>query len=132
MSGPLVVGYIPSPEGEAALDRALKEAAVHGAKLYVVNVVHDDGSTIDDRYVPREIADRIRARLEGTGAEFEMIKTESPNVADAILEIAEQYDAKTIVLGLRKRSRVGKLILGSIAQRILMDSQTSVLAVRAD
>ena len=131
MAKPIVVGYIPTPEGEAALDRAIKEAAAHQTKLLAVNVIHDDGSTIDERYVPDDAAAKIRARLEDTGAEFEMVKVNAQDVAEAILEVADQHDAETIVLGLRKRSRVGKLILGSIAQRVLMDAKTSVLAVRA-
>lgn len=131
MSNTIVVGYIPSPEGEAALDRALEEAAAHQAQLVVVNVIHDDGSTIDDRYIPDEAKIKIRTRLEGTDADFELVQSTELNVADALLEIAEERQAETIVLGLRKRSQVGKLILGSIAQRVLMNAEASVLAVRA-
>lgn len=131
MSNTIVVGYIPSPEGEAALDRALKEAAAHQSKLLVVNVIHDDGSTIDSRYIPEETKEKIRARLNGTGSDFELVQSTALNVADALVEIAEEREAETIVLGLRKRSQVGKLILGSIAQRVLMNADSSVLAVRA-
>lgn len=131
MSNTIIVGYIPSPEGEAALERAIKEATVHDTKLVALNIVHDDGSTIDDRYVSAEVSEKLRTRLEETAIDFEMIKVESPNVADAILETAAERDAETIVLGLRRRSRVGKLILGSIAQRILMDADSAVLVVRA-
>lgn len=131
MSNTIVVGYIPSPEGEAALERAIEEASVHQAKLVTAHIIHDDGSTIDDRHVPKEVTEKIRARLEDAGATFEMVKIESPDVAAAILEIANEHEAKTIVLGLRKRSRVGKLILGSVAQRVLMEAESSVLVVRA-
>lgn len=131
MSNTFVVGYIPSPEGEAALERAIQEATIHGAKLVAVNIVHDDGSTIDDRYVSTEVSEELRTRLEKANISFEMVKAASPNVADTILEIADYHNAKTIVLGLRKRSRVGKLILGSVAQRVLMEADTAVLVVRA-
>lgn len=130
MSNTIIVGYIPSPEGEAALDRALKEAAAHQSKLLIINVIHDDGSTIDNRYIPDAAKAKIRSRLEGTGADFELVQSTALNVADALLEIAEEHQAETIVLGLRKRSQVGKLILGSIAQRVLMNTDSSVLAVR--
>lgn len=132
MSNTFVVGYIPSPEGEAALERAIQEATAHEAKLVAINIVHDDGSTIDDRYVPTEVSEKLRARLEKAHISFEMVKAASSNVAESILEIAEEHGAETIVLGLRKRSRVGKLILGSVAQRVLMEADTSVLVVRAN
>lgn len=131
MTRPIVVGYIPTPEGEAALERGIKEANAHQSRLLAVNIIHDDGSTIDERYVPENVTAKIRTRLENSGAEFEIVKTNAQDVAEALLEVADKNDAETIVLGLRKRSRVSKLILGSIAQRILMDAETSVLVVRA-
>ena len=52
--------------------------------------------------------------------------------AEDLIAIAEQIDAEFIVIGLRRRTPVGKLILGSNAQRILLDSPCPVLAVKAD
>ena len=52
-------------------------------------------------------------------------------VGDA-LNVDVVSDAELIVIGLRRRSPVGKLILGSNAQRILLDAHCPVLAVKAD
>ena len=49
-----------------------------------------------------------------------------------IVEVAEEVGADFIVIGLRRRSPVGKLILGSNAQRILLDANCPVLAVKAE
>jgi nucleotide-binding universal stress UspA family protein len=53
------------------------------------------------------------------------------DVADDLIAVAEETSADFIVIGLRRRSPVGKLILGSNAQRILLDAPCPVLAVKA-
>ena len=50
--------------------------------------------------------------------------------AEDLISIAEASDAELIVIGLRRRTPVGKLILGSNAQRILLDAHCPVLAVK--
>jgi len=52
--------------------------------------------------------------------------------AEDLVAVAEQVKAEFIVIGLRRRSPVGKLILGSNAQRILLDAPCPVLAVKAE
>jgi nucleotide-binding universal stress UspA family protein len=54
----------------------------------------------------------------------------SGEVADEVLRVAREIDASVIVIGLRKRSAVGKLLMGSSAQRILLDADRPVLAVK--
>ena len=51
--------------------------------------------------------------------------------ADDLIAVAEEVDADLIVIGLRRRSPVGKLIMGSNAQQILLDASCPVLAVKA-
>jgi len=53
------------------------------------------------------------------------------DAADLVLQTQQDMDACLIVLGLRRRSRVGKLLLGSHAQRILIEADCPVLAVKA-
>jgi nucleotide-binding universal stress UspA family protein len=53
-------------------------------------------------------------------------------VAEDLVAVATETEAEVIVIGLRRRSPVGKLILGSNAQRILLDSPCPVLAVKTE
>ena len=51
--------------------------------------------------------------------------------AEDLIVVAEETDASLIIIGLRRRTPVGKLILGSNAQRVLLDAPCDVLAVKA-
>lgn len=133
--GTIVVGYVPSPEGEAALDRAVDEAKLRGSNLLVVNSQRG-GRTADyeEMALTNEQVQAIHDRLHTEGIEHDvrgLIRGNDP--ADDLVAIAEEVSAQMIVIGLRKRTPVGKLIMGSNAQRILLDATCPVLAVkRAD
>ena len=73
----------------------------------------------------------VRTRLEQAGVDFDLrqlVRGFEP--AEDLISIAETSKAELIVIGLRRRSPVGKLILGSNAQRILLDAPCPVLAVK--
>ncbi len=117
----IVVGYSSKPEGRAALARALEEARLRDAELAVVHTSQDV-----------EVAD-LQAELEAAGVGFEI--REAADVLDPAEELittAESRAAAFIIIGLRRRSPVGKLLLGSNAQRVLLDATCPVLAVKAD
>ncbi len=132
--GTVVVGYVPKSEGEAALAAAIDEARLRDAKLVVVNS-HRGGSEFDNNASTQADRDMeaVRARLESAGVPFDLrqlVRGFEP--AEDLISIAEANDAELIVIGLRRRSPVGKLILGSNAQRVLLDAHCPVLAVKAD
>jgi nucleotide-binding universal stress UspA family protein len=132
--GTVVVGYVPKPEGEAALNKAIDEAKLRGTKLVVVNS-HRGGNEFDAEAALRseKELDAVRARLDEAGVTYDLrqlVRGFEP--AEDLISIAEANSAELIVIGLRRRSPVGKLILGSNAQRILLDAHCPVLAVKAD
>jgi len=129
----IVVGYVPKPEGDAALDRAIEEAKLRNASLVVVNS-HRGGDSFDveDASESREELEAVTNRLKAAGVEFDvrqLVRGQDP--ADDLIAIAAETGAAFIVIGLRRRTPVGKLILGSNAQRILLDAECPVLAVKA-
>ena len=129
----VVVGYVPKPEGDAALTTAISEAKLRGAKLVVVNS-HRGGAEFDgDAAIKTEQdMEAVKARLDEAGVSYDLrqlVRGFEP--AEDLISIAEANAAELIVIGLRRRSPVGKLILGSNAQRILLDAHCPVLAVKA-
>lgn len=130
----IVVGYVPKSEGRAALDRAAEEAVLRKARLVVVNS-HRGGRDFDrdDALETEQQLQEVRDKLNDAGVEHEIRQlVRGMDPADDLLNVAEDLNADFIVIGLRRRSPVGKLILGSNAQRVLLDAPCPVLAVKAD
>lgn len=132
--GTVVVGYVPKPEGEAALTTAIAEAQLRGSKLVVVSS-HRGGRDFDQHQVDasERALDVVRAKLDDAGVEYDIRHlARGFEPAEDLISLAEANSAELLVIGLRRRSPVGKLILGSNAQRILLDAHCPVLAVKAD
>ncbi|MGL4745548.1 MAG: universal stress protein [Dermatophilaceae bacterium] len=128
----IVVGFVPTKEGRAALSRATAEARSRNVKLVVINS-NRGGRDLDDR-TARAAEDELRRAtddLERDGVDVEvrqLVRGKEP--AEDLIAVADETDADLIVIGLRRRTPVGKLILGSNAQRILLDAPCAVLAVK--
>lgn len=129
----IVVGYVPSPQGEAALDRAIVEAGRDGgSKLVVLNASKSDPIEDDRAIADRKQLDAIESRLESAGIDFDIKQTlRGQDPAGEIVDTADNLGASLIVIGLRRRSSVGKMIFGSTAQGVLMNAACPVLAVKA-
>ena len=131
--GTIVVGYVPKPEGQAALRRAAEEALLRDAKLVVVNS-HRGGREFDrdDSIQSETELEQIRDQLTEAGVSHEIRQlVRGMDPADDLIQVAADVQADFIVIGLRRRTPVGKLILGSNAQRILLDAPCPVLAVKS-
>ncbi|HYO40143.1 MAG TPA: universal stress protein [Nocardioidaceae bacterium] len=132
--GTIVVGYVPKPEGHAALRRAAEEAQLRNARLVVVNS-HRGSRDLDrsDTVSSEEDLAAIRQELRDDGVDHEVRQlVQGLDPADDLVNVANDVQAELLVIGLRRRTPVGKLILGSNAQRVLLDAPCPVLAVKAD
>ena len=128
---PIVVGYVPTPEGRAALERAIEEARLRRLRLIVVNASSGD-ALVDPRFASTRDWETVRARLAESGIEHETAQQVAvTEPADQLLRVAHQTNAELIVIGLRPRTPVGKFIMGSSAQTVLLAAPCPVLAVKA-
>jgi nucleotide-binding universal stress UspA family protein len=127
----VVLGYVPKPEGEAALAASISEAQLRQADLVVVNAHRHHGDT--EASGQAELDD-VRTRVEAAGVVVDVRHPAETGLeaSEDLLAIAAEVSAELIVIGLRRRTPVGKLILGSNAQRILLDASCPVLAVKSD
>lgn len=127
----IVVGYVPTAEGNAALERATWEARREGEKLIVVNASRSDALEGDRAIANQEKLAQIRLQLENAEVEYEIHQPlRGADPADEIVQTATENHASLIVIGLRHRSKVGKIVFGSTAQTVLLDADCPVLAVK--
>jgi nucleotide-binding universal stress UspA family protein len=131
MFAKIVVGYIPTPEGVAALDAAIGLARADTAHLTVVNTGRD-GNYADPSFATAEDIDTIDLQLANADIPHEVRQpTSGRSAAEEILDAVAQVDADLVVIGVRRRSPVGKLVTGSTSQQVILDAPCAVLAVKA-
>lgn len=90
------------------------------------------GNYADAEFASAEDIDAIDVELTQAGIDHEVRQPTSGRAAsEEILLAADEVAADLIVIGVRKRSPVGKAVTGSTAQTILLDAACAVLAVKA-
>lgn len=127
----IVVGYSPSGQGDAALGSAAREAGRTGGRLVIASHSYHDPergpSVASDEQVRAALAAVDGSELEvevRTGAEHE-------DIGEFLLAVAEDVAADLLVIGLRRKSRIGKLNLGASARRVVLGASCPVLTVKA-
>lgn len=127
----LVVAYVPRPEGQAALDKGIEIAKRRNERLIVVNA-STDGNPQDSAYVDVPDFERVQTLLEHTGLDVDFKQfVRGKHAAEEIQALVESTQASLLIIGLRKRTPIGKLIMGSVAQELLLTVSCPVLAVKA-
>ena len=128
----ILVAYVPRPEGQTAVDKGIEIAKERNEKLIVVNAT-PGGSGEDPSRADAQDVERIEQLLSVSGitAEFKQF-VRGKNAVEELEEMVATHNVSLLVIGLRKRTAVGKLIMGSMAQEILMNIPCPILTVKAD
>lgn len=118
----IIVAMTASAEAESAARTGIDEAALRGAD--VVLLFENPGN---DPEPPATLA----AHAEDRGVRLTTATVpEGADFSDALIDISYDEDTAMVVIGLRRRSPVGKLFLGSTSQRILLEAGCPVHAVK--
>lgn len=128
----ILVAYVARPEGQAALEKGMEIAKRRNERLMVVNA-SPGGTKEDPSMVDTQERERVEKLLRDAGlnAEFKQF-VRGKSAVEEIEALVESLPASVLIIGLRKRSPVGKLIMGSVAQEILLSVSCPVLAVKAE
>lgn len=127
----IVVAYSPDQYGRAALAHGAAEATLRGEGLLVINDTRGD-SLVDTRFAHEDDIAQVRDRLATLGLQAEVRQEVVRDVAESVVRAATESGASLVVVGVRHRSPVGKALMGSVAQRVILDAPCPVLAVKPD
>lgn len=128
----VLVAIKPDADPGPLLELALSVCTT-GARLRLVSLVTVRQDEEPMRAMESIGADleKAAARLRGEGFDADVLTAVVPsNAGHALSDYAEEFGADLMVIGLAKRSRVGKALLGSDAQAALMSAPCPVLAAR--
>lgn len=130
----IAVGFLRSAEGQAAFDRAIEETRLRGGQLIVVHSMRGgERDELDTVRAYNEAFEDAEKRLESEGIDHEVKRfARGASPSDDLLQCAEDEGVDLIVIGIRRRSPVGKLLLGSNAQDVILKANCPVLAVKPE
>jgi nucleotide-binding universal stress UspA family protein len=128
----VIVGYLSSERGHAALELGISEARLRDTDLVVVHSLHGAGVDDDQDVVASdrdlEILDEELSKEGITFSIHNYVRGNEP--AEDIVQAAKDMGGELIVIGLRQRTSAGKFLLGSNAHDILMNAPCPVLTIR--
>ena len=125
----IAVAHFDSDRGRAALRYAAEEAQFRQQPLVVLRII---GGVDEVTEVDSSVLETVNAELADYADVNWTLRTapERFDTAESLLDLAEEVEASLLVIGSRQRTRVGKLLLGSTVQRVLLEAHLPVLVVK--
>ena len=128
----ILVGYDGSKVANDALELAIQQAKAFDAKVHIVTSMKGGPE------VPREDFERAEEELKYAKS---IIKKEGPpceshlsirslEAGEDLVQYAEENQIDQIIIGVRRRSKVGKFVFGSTAQYVILEAPCPVLSVK--
>ncbi|MFH1983635.1 MAG: universal stress protein [Pseudomonadota bacterium] len=128
----ILVGFDRSNTAKAALDVAIKYAGTMGGELMVVSsLVEGKDDNLHDIGNAESDLDAAKAMATKAGVPCTthlLIRGLQPG--EDLVRFAGEQGADLVVVGIHRRSKVGKLLMGSTAQFVILKSPCPVLTVK--
>jgi nucleotide-binding universal stress UspA family protein len=127
-----MVGFDGSKVSEAAMELAAEHAQVFGAQIFLVQ------SMVGGPDVPKRDFENNQCELEYHKNEFKkknidcetLLSVRGLEPGEDLTRLAEEHQVDAIIMGVRRRSKVGKLVFGSTAQYVILNAPCPVVTVK--
>ncbi len=128
----ILVGYDGSKVADDVIKLAHKHAKAFKADVYIVTSLEQDPG------LKKEGIDKAESKLEKLRTSFRAddipceaqtsVSYQSPG--EDLVNYAKNNSIDQIIIGIRRRSKVGKLVFGSTAQYVILEAPCPVLTVK--
>lgn len=127
----ILVGYNGSQLSQRALSVAQKRAKALEAELYVFTAAGaGEGENLKHTQLQSGLKEaHMMCTACKIDCKIEMCQSNRP-AAEELIHFAEKIKADEIVIGLNKRSQLGKLIFGSTSRHVLLEAPCPVVTVK--
>ena len=128
----ILVGYDGSKVSEDAVALAQKHGQAFKANVHIITSLEQSPD------LKKEDIDKAESKLEKLKAPFRAndIPCETQAVVSVqstgedLVRFVKDNDIDEIIIGVRRRSKVGKLVFGSTAQYVILEAPCAVVAVK--
>ena len=128
----IMVGYDDSRVAKDALDIALQHAQAFNARVHIVT------SLVSGIDIPKKEFDRIEKKLEYAESLFKDKKipckthllVRGLQAGEDLIKLDNETDIDEIVIGVKRRSKVGKFLFGSTTQYIILHATCPVVTIK--
>ena len=128
----ILVGYDDSKVTKDVLKLAHKHGLAFKAEVYIVTSLEQSPT------LKKEDIDKAESKLENLIKPFKAddivcetqasVSYETPG--EDLVRFAKENDIDEIIIGVKRRSKVGKLVFGSTAQYVILKAPCPVLTVK--
>jgi len=128
----ILIGYENSNVANHALEVAIKHARAFNAQLIVATSMKGGPEVPRKTFdIAEKTLERVKSAVKKEGVACDTrLSVQGLAPGEDLVEIAEKNDVEEIVIGVKRRSKVGKMIFGSNAQYIILKAPCPVVAVK--
>lgn len=129
----ILLGYEDTEVGRTALELTVKHAKINNAKVFIVISMVGGGDVPEDTFLDAEkILKKAKGRCDAENIDCEtrlVVRGMTPG--EDLIRFAEEKGINEIIIGTKRKSKLGKLLFGSNAQYIILNAPCPVVTVRA-
>ena len=128
----IMVCYDGSGDNTAVLQKATERARESSADIYLVCVLTGDNvGQLDELEPAKKEVGKVQAAFQADGVSCEAkVMFGGSAAGESIVEYANENNIDEIIVGIQKRSKIGKFVFGSTAQHVILEASCPVLTVK--